>query len=163
MQLEVGLNTRHFEGADRDVAFRTGESAPQSAGFEGGTAVSSSIRFTGRTRWNTFLGVEAEAGALVGYSMSNLAGAYGIAGAHQDFSRLRLGVEVVGGRRWVRYGGGYDSDPSTWIAEPRVRADLWLGSQATIGAAAGATLSDHHVWMAGVYVGVCSSAFGRWR
>jgi hypothetical protein len=162
MHLELGLNTRHFAAADPGVAFRTTET-PDPA-VDGGSALSTSIRFTGRTRFNTFLGAEAEAGTLLGRPGSNLAGAYGVAGAHHDLANLRFGVEMVAGQRWVRYGhDGRKTDPSRWIAEPRVRADLWLGPHATLGGAVGATLSDRAVWMAGIYIGMSSSAWGRWR
>lgn len=162
MHLELGLNTRHFAAADEHVAFRsTGDPDPSLAG---GEALSTSIRFTGATRYSTFLGVEAEVGALIGHSGSNLAGAYAVGGARHDVGRVRLAVEIVGGRRWVRYElDGTKKDPGVWMAEPRLRADLWLGPHATLGAAVGSTLSDRAVWMAGVYVGINSSAFGRWR
>lgn len=164
MSLEFGVNTRHFAaaGPDDQVAFRTtGES---DAAVPDGEALTTSLRFTGRTRWDTFLGVEAEVGALLGHAHSNLAGAYGVGGVRQEFGRVRLGAELVTGRRWVRYDLSHQrNDDSLWIAEPRVRADLWLSPVWTVGAAAGATLSDRPVWMAGLYVGVSSAAFGRWR
>ena len=173
MSFEVGLNTRHFSPATdaKQIAFRESDTVgageagtPSFDGPGGGTAVSTSLRFTGRAPFNTFLGVEGEAGTLLGHHGSNLAGAYGVVGARGELSRIRLAVETVAGRRWVRYGlDGLRSDPATWVVEPRVRADLWLGSQVTLGAAVGATLGDRSVWMAGVYLGFSSSDFNRWR
>ena len=162
MQLEVGFNTRHYAAAyaEQDVAFR-GEQ-PDDPSLEAGNALSMSMRFTGRTRYNTYLGVEAEAGKLVTIDGSNLAGAYGVAGVRNDFGRLRIAAELVAGRRWVRYEEPLPADLATWIAEPRVRGDLWLGSQLTLGAAVGATVGDRSVWMAGVYVGVHAFEFDRW-
>jgi hypothetical protein len=162
VQLEVGVNTRHFSAASaaKGEAFRT--TGETDTSFTGGEAVSSSIRFTERTRWDTFVGIEGEAGALIGYPGSNLAGAYGVGGVRKDVGRLRIAAELVGGRRWVRYANDLSRmDPGAWIAEPRVRGDIWLGSRVTLGGAAGATLGDSSVWMAGVYVGVTSSDFGR--
>ncbi len=164
MQFEIGVNTRHFAapGPDDQIAFRTTDDPD--AAVADGDAVTTSLRFTGKTQWDTFLGVEAEVGALLGYPHSNLAGAYGVGGVRQEFGRVRLGAELVTGRRWIRYDLTHQvTDDSLWIAEPRVRADLWLSPVWTVGAAAGATLSDRPVWMAGLYLGISSSAFGRWR
>jgi hypothetical protein len=162
LQIELGFNTRHFAAADpsaEDVAFRSTEDPDPSLGA--GTALTSSIRFTGKTRYNTFVGVEGETGYLVGYEMSNIAGAYGVAGVRTDVGRLRIGAELVAGRRWVRYEIVGREDDSLLIAEPRVRADLWLSPRWTVGGAAGSTIGDRSVWMAGVYFGLHSSDFDR--
>jgi hypothetical protein len=162
VMFEVGVNTRHFAASDpADVAFRTAD--PQDTSMGDGTALTTSLRFTGRTPYDTFVGVEAETGTLLGYDSSNLAGAYGVGGARIDLRAVRLAVELVTGRRWVRYAMNYaSSDDSDWIFEPRVRGDFWLGQHVTLGGAAGATLSDRAVWMAGIYIGINSSAFGQW-
>jgi opacity protein-like surface antigen len=161
-QLELGFNTRHFAAADpADVAFRsTGQTEPDPSLGEG-TAVTSSLRFTGRARYNTFLGVEAEFGKLVGFDESNVAGAYGVAGGRGDLGAVRLSAELVAGRRWVRYELNGATDPSKLVAEPRIRADLWLSPYWTLGGAVGATLSDRQVWMAGIYIGVHDKAYDR--
>jgi hypothetical protein len=163
LQIELGLNTRHFRAADpaatTDVAFRSTEEPD--AALAAGTAVTSSIRFTGKTAYNTFIGVEGEAGELVGFDKSNIAGAYGLAGVRSDFGRLRIGAELVAGRRWVRYEIKGREDDSVMIAEPRVRADLWLSPRWTFGGAAGATIGDRSVWMAGIYFGLHSNDFDR--
>ncbi|HEY5949104.1 MAG TPA: hypothetical protein VIV40_26610 [Kofleriaceae bacterium] len=161
MQFEFGVNTRHFAADGSNVAFRTTTDPGTADTFDGGTAVTTTFRFTGKTRFNTFLGMEGEQGQLIGYSMSNIAGAYGVVGARGDLGVVRLSAELVAGKRWVRYDGHAETDLSVMIAEPRIRADLWLAPQFTIGAAAGATLSDRAVWMAGVYVGIHAFAFDR--
>lgn len=164
MQLEVGLNTRHFAAtaAQEGVAFRTATGA-STPGLPEGTALTTSLRFTGRTRFNTFLGVEGEVGEMMGRAGSNVAGAYGVAGVRSDLGALRIGAELVAGRRWVRYALDGAEDPTLMIVEPRVRADLWLASQLTLGAAAGATLGERSVWMAGVYVGFHSQPYAGMR
>lgn len=165
MQFEIGINTRHFaaQGPGDQVAFRSTD-PPVAATTPEGEAVTTSMRFTGRTLWDTFLGVEAEAGAMIGHSMSNIAGAYGVGGMRQELGPVRIGAELVAGRRWVRYDLKHQgTDDGAWIAEPRVRADMWLSRRWTLGAAAGATLSERSVWMAGIYLGVNSADFGRWR
>jgi hypothetical protein len=160
-QIEFGVNTRHFAAADpSDVAFRSTEEPDPALGE--GTALTSSFRFTGKTRYNTFLGVEGEAGYLVGHEYSNIAGAYGVAGVRADLSpRLRVAAELVAGRRWVRYRITGPQDDNVLMVEPRVRADLWLSPRVTLGGAAGATVGDRSVWMAGVYIGVHSADFNR--
>jgi hypothetical protein len=164
-QLEFGVNTRHFAAQDpssADVAFRSAEDPDPDAALGEGTAMTSSIRFTGKTRNSTFLGVEGETGYLVGHQYSNIAGAYGVAGVRHDLAtRLQVAAELVGGVRWVRYRLIGSHDDSAMIAEPRVRADLWLSPRVTLGAAAGATIGDRAVWMAGVYIGVHSGDFDR--
>lgn len=161
-QLELGFNTRHFAAADpADVAFRSSEGTDPDPSLGEGTAVTSSLRFTGRTRYNTFVGVEGEFGQLVGFEHSNVGGAYGVVGARGDLGRVRLSAELVGGRRWVRYEVNDRSDPSKMVAEPRLRADLWVSPYWTLGGAVGATLSDRQVWMAGIYIGLHDKAFDR--
>ena len=157
--LEVGINTRQFAAAsegEQQVAFRTtGEIDPE---LESGTAVSTSLRFTGALAYDTFAGVEAEAGHLVGLSGSNLAGAYGVGGARGTLGPVRLSAELVAGRRWVRYSLVHHgpSDDAKWITEPRIRGDLWLSPTVTLGGAVGATLSERPVWIAGIYLGLQS-------
>ena len=161
MQLEVGFNTRHFNAdSDAKTAFRTtGEMDPA---MNASSAVSTSLRFTGAAFTNAFFGFEGEAGALVGHPHSNLAGAYGVGGGRGVLGPVRLSAELVAGRRWVRYSlAGIRTDPAKWIAEPRVRADLWLGSRVTFGGAIGATLDDQMVWIAGIDLGLHSHDYDR--
>jgi hypothetical protein len=161
MQLEVGVNTRHFAAVPGDdIAFRSSTGDTDSS-LPAGEAVTTSIRFTGKARYNTFFGVEGEVGEMIGYSTSNIAGAYGVAGARGELGRLRVAAELVAGRRWVRYEIVGKSDPSVMMMEPRVRADLWLSPRLTLGGAVGATLGDRRVWMAGFYIGLHSADFDR--
>ena len=161
VQLEVGVNTRHYAAAHaaQDVAFRT--SGEPDASLDAGTALSTSLRFTGRGGYNSFIGVEGEAGKMLGFEHSNLAGAYGVAGLRGELGRVRVGAELVAGRRWVRYEVVGKEDHNVMIAEPRVRGDIWLAPQLTVGGAFGATLGDRSVWMAGIYLGIHSLGFDR--
>jgi len=161
MQLEVGFNTRHFAAAHaaEDVAFRSTEEPDPS--LDSGTAVTGSVRFTGRTRYNTFLGVEAETGYLVGIDHSNLGGLYGLFGMRHDLGRLRIAAEIAAGRRWIRYAVAKEFDDSVIMVEPRVRGDLWLTPKLTLGGAVGATIGDRSVWMAGLYLGLHDFEFDR--
>jgi hypothetical protein len=54
-------------------------------------------------------------------------------------------------------------DHDVGVLEPRVRGELWLAPQLTLGAAAGAEISGQHAWMAGIYLGVHSHSYGRAR
>jgi hypothetical protein len=143
-------------------AFRSSVGEPETGQPEG-TAVTTSLRFTGKTRYNTFIGVEAEMGSMLGRAGSNVAGAYGVAGLRNDLGALRLAAELVAGRRWIRYDLDGGTDPTRMVAEPRVRADLWLAPQVTLGGAVGATLGDDAVWMAGIYVGLHSQPYAATR
>ena len=159
IHFEVGLNTRHFTAVegDENVAFR-GEAGDPSA--EAQTAVSIGLRFT---RWlprNLYLGIEGEIGKLDASASSNLAGTYGLFGARGQIGFASLFVEMAAGQRSIRFGDGAEDD-SKLVAEPRVRAEMWLSSRVTLGAALGSTLGARDVWMAGVYVGVHSLVWGK--
>ena len=158
IHFEVGLNTRHFtavEGSD-DVAFR-GEVDPSA---EAQTAVSVGLRFTHWMPRNLYAGLEGEIGKLDASARSNLAGAYGLFGARGQVGFASLFVEMAAGQRSVRFGDGSEAD-SKLVAEPRVRAEMWLSSRVTVGGAIGATLGSRDVWMAGIYLGVHSLVWGK--
>jgi hypothetical protein len=60
------------------------------------------------------------------------------------------------GRRWIRYELGADDVPHD-VLEPRVRAQLFLTPQVTLGGMiGGSVMPDERGWMAGVYVGLYS-------
>jgi hypothetical protein len=154
---EIGLNTRHFAGDPTAVAERT-TTSPEDSSVDG-TAASVSFRFTMRMRWNTYAGGEAEAGAFASRSGSNLAAGYGVIGGRAPFRLGTFGAELATGWRSVR-----DSveapDVSRAVLEPRVRGEIFLSPQITLGGAIGADLTER-AWMAGLYVGVHSHSYGR--
>jgi hypothetical protein len=159
IHFEVGLNTRHFTAIEGDekMVFR-GEAGDPSADAQ--TAVSVGLRFT---RWlprNLYAGLEAEVGKLDASARSNLAGAYALFGARGQVGFASLFVEMAAGQRSLRFGDGSDTQ-SKLVAEPRVRAEMWLSSRVTLGAALGSTLGARDVWMAGLYVGVHSLVWGK--
>jgi hypothetical protein len=158
----VGMNAQRITPAPdpTTVTARTtdGGSAPPSASSN---AVAMSGQFTMSTRDHLYLGGEVEAGRLADPG-SNLAGAYGIMGAEGVSHVGSLGVELATGWRGVRYT--IDSNEvNDAIVQPRVRGQLWVSPQVTLGAAAGATLVGDRGWMAGVYLGVHSSLFGAFH
>ena len=159
----VGMNAQHIATPAPDPTTFTarttdGGSAQPSASSN---AVAMSAQFTMATRDRLYLGGEVEAGRLAEPG-SNLAGAYGILGAEGASHFGSLGVELATGWRGVRYT--IDSNEvNDAIVQPRVRGQLWVSPQVTLGAAAGATLVGDRGWMAGVYLGVHSSLFGTFR
>ncbi|MBA3395412.1 MAG: hypothetical protein H0T89_22380 [Deltaproteobacteria bacterium] len=138
-----------------DVAART-TTEPASASHGAKTLTG---QFTMVTQHLLYGGVEVEAGVLEERG-SNFGGAYGVVGAEQVSRAGAIGVELVGGWRGLRERLGA-TDVNTYVAEPRVRAQLRLGPQLMLGAVAGATVGERGSWMAGLTLGFHSHAFGR--
>jgi len=161
VHFEIGLNTRHLgasETPDGNVALRSISEVDDQT--PSGNGVTVSLRFTKWMKWQTFTGVEAETGTLTTRN-SNFAGAYGLFGTRHELGRISLFVEAAAGKRWVRYDL-MEKNRTSWIVEPRVRAETWLSDRFTLGGAIGSTITgDVRVWMAGVYVGVHSLEFGK--
>lgn len=65
--------------------------------------------------------------------------------------------QLAAGWRGIRPGFG-ERDEDTWVAEPRVRGQLWLSPQVTFGATLGTSLAER-AWMAGIAFGFHSHAF----
>lgn len=161
-RFETAVNARHVAAVHPDrpdaVGRARGEISTPEANETGGNGVSVAARFTMRTRWHTYLGVEAEAGALAREG-SNIAGGYGVAGTRRPFGFGALSAEVAAGWRGVRDALG-EPDRSDYILEPRIRGEMWLGRQVSLGATAGAEVGTQGGWVAGVYVGIHSQDFG---
>jgi len=96
----------------------------------------------------------------------------GIIGVRGGAGPGTLGVEFAGGLRVASYGvhsSYHDCETSgavtalEGVAEARARGELWLGPWITAGAVIGASVIERSAWMAGVYVGVHSRAFGGGR
>jgi hypothetical protein len=116
-------------------------------------AITASLQFTMNVR-GIYLGGEAETGKLEADG-SNFAGAYGIAGIEHNNRFGVVGAELAAGWRGLRFSYG-DDDHNSMLIEPRVRAQMWIGDQFTLGAAAGAVVGGHGDWMAGIFLGVHS-------
>jgi hypothetical protein len=155
-RLDVGFNSHHYAADPTTVATR--DTMPESEPEIDGTAAAVAFRFTMRTRWNTYTGAEVEAGTFT-HPGSNFAGAYGVFGGKAPLSlRANISAELAAGWRGMRNSVDVP-DHSVGILEPRVRGELWLSPQVTLGAAIGAELSAQHPWMAGLYVGFHSHSF----
>jgi hypothetical protein len=161
-QFEAGLNTRHYVPPAPEAAFRAQEgtsstSTGESGGAAGGSAATTgAFRFTMSTPLGSYLGGEAEFGTL-GTPGTNVAGGYGVLGLRRGNTFATASLEIAAGWRSIRYGLD-KPDVDKLIAEPRLRGDLWLNPQISLGLAVGATLGER-VWMAGIYLGFHSHDF----
>jgi hypothetical protein len=170
-RLEVGMQTRRFavpmQPTKPGYLYKAAKPAAETelpdgaAPTQGMSGVSAGIQFTMAAGQHMYMGGEVETGRLMEYG-SNLAGAYGVAGVRHGNRFGSLAVEMVAGWRSVRYMLN-DQEHGAAVLEPRVRGQLWLSEQFALGAAAGATLGDESSWMAGIYLGVHSHAFGSGR
>jgi hypothetical protein len=155
-RLLVGANTRDLAGSPASVALRQASPTQEAVPLGAYTA---SVHFTMKLRRFLYGGMEVEAGQLDTRG-SNFGGAYGVLGAEHATRLFSIGVEVASGWRGLRYRSGAD-DLHAYIAEPRVRGQLRIGEQLSLGAMAGATLGERGSWMGGIYLGVHSAAFGE--
>lgn len=160
VHFEIGLNTRHLGASESDSNVALRSLTEVDDGTPSGNGVTVSLRFTKWMKWQTFTGIEAETGTLTTPN-SNFAGAYGLFGTRHELGRIALFVEAAAGKRWVRYEL-MEKDRTTWMVEPRVRAETWLNDRFTFGGAIGSTITgDVRVWLAGLYIGVHSLEFGK--
>lgn len=160
-RLQLGGNARRMSSSaparPAGVARSTLPTEPASAPAT--SAVTGSLQFTMRYLRHAYLGGEIEAGSLE-RTGSYFGGAYGVAGAEALSSRGSVSVELGAGRRWLRYELGADDVPET-VLEPRVRGQLSLTPQITLGGVIGASaMPGEHGWMAGLYFGMYSTAIG---
>lgn len=159
-RLQLGASSRHFASPPSDPVALRATGSPDAAGAPA-AAATGTAQFTMTTRYHAYLGGELEAGAFLDRSGSNVAGAYGVAGAEHGSRFGSLAIEVAAGWRGLRYGLGEDTI-NQMIVEPRLRGQLWISPLLTLGAAAGTTLGDN-AWMAGLYLGVHSNLFDAWK
>ena len=162
-RFHAGPNTRAVSVAPTDDGSPRGNTAsrgvipPEAAPHVSATSVS--MQFTMAMPYWIYTGVEAETGRL-STAGSNFAGAYAIVGLHQELPLGGLGAELAAGWQGIRYERGGDQHDSL-VLEPRLRAQLWIAEQWTLGASVGARLGHEREgdWMAGAYLGVHSQRF----
>ncbi|MBP8808278.1 MAG: hypothetical protein KBG48_09720 [Kofleriaceae bacterium] len=137
---------------------RSASPAP-SSGEQHLSANSVALQFTMATAYGFYAGAEAETGRL-GQPGSNLAVASAIVGVDQDLGFGSVGAELAVGWQSVRYDRG-DQEHGAMVGEPRIRGQVWIAEQWTLGAAVGTRLSRERSdeWMAGAYLGVHSHRF----
>jgi hypothetical protein len=123
------------------------------------SANSIALQFTMATAYPLYTGIEAETGRL-SLPGSNLAAAYAVVGLEQRLGFGAVGAELAAGWQGVRYNSG-DEDHDTLVAEPRLRGQVWIAEQWTLGATFGARIAGGQKddWMGGAYLGVHSHRF----
>jgi hypothetical protein len=166
-RLQLGMNSRHLAVTPPEkpvggyVARSTTEPDPETTPSDvASSAITGSVQFTMQAYRFLYLGGEVEAGRLANHEGSNFGALYGVAGAETSGRYGSLSVEMIAGRRWLRYELGAE-DEGSFALEPRLRGQLWLSPQVTLGGLVGANAAPGaNGWMAGVYFGVYSNLFG---
>lgn len=155
---DASIITRHYAApADTQTAFRTVGPLPEAQQGES-TALTGDFRFGMLDAHKLFAAGEVEFGRLTNHG-SNVAGGYAVVGLRAPVGPTLLTAELAAGVRSIRYD--LDApDVTKFIVEPRVRAEIWLDSQFTLGVALGTTIDDRSVWMAGIQLGVHSHEYG---
>jgi hypothetical protein len=177
VRFNVGVSERHLSnpppvtanpygvGGSGNVERTTSPTSGTTEGQDSPTnATVGEAQFTLALRYHLYLGGGVETGTL-GRSGSSIAAVYGIGGVETTNRIGSLAAEVAYGWQTMR-ADVYSSDVDGHIFEPRVRGELWLSPQFTLGAIVGATpgsSSDgNNAWSAGVYLGVHSNLFDIW-
>lgn len=163
-RLQLGMNSRHLAVPEPRVPVggtlaRTITEPTPTSGTVSNSAVTGSLQFTMQYFRGLYLGGEVEAGQLEREG-SNFGALYGVAGAETSSHWGSLSVEMIAGRRWLRYELGAE-DVAQFALEPRLRGQMWLTPQVTLGGVVGANAAPgENGWMAGLYFGVYSNIFG---
>ncbi len=123
------------------------------------SAGSIAMQFTMATAYPLYTGIELETGRL-DLPHSNFAAAYAVVGLDQTLGFGSIGAELATGWQSLRYHSG-DLEHESLVAEPRLRGQLWIAEQWTLGATFGVRMAGEHDddWMAGAYLGVHSHRF----
>jgi hypothetical protein len=166
-RMQLGMNSRHLAVVvpEKPVGgylerTTTDPNPPPSSKDVASSAITGSVQFTMQAFRGFYLGGEVEAGRLADHEGSNFGALYGVAGAETTSRWGSLSVEMIAGRRWLRYELG-DEDVGSFALEPRIRGQMWLSPQVTLGGLVGANAAPGaNGWMAGVYFGVYSNLFG---
>jgi hypothetical protein len=160
-RLQLGFNTRSVatdvprpEPAGGVIARTTGQPEGTTERFAA-RGVTGNAQFTMGYRHGLYAGAEVEAGPM-SREGAYFGGAYGVVGADTSSTRGSLSVELIAGRRWLRTELGAD-DIASVAVEPRVRGQLLVSPQVTVGAVIGANaVPGEQGWMAGIYIGLFS-------
>lgn len=186
----LGAQTGHIAHGSEQFAYRTIMSPTTDAPSD--TAMTTALRLGIGLRRGFYAGVEGELGGLTSVASASpemmstgtfgaptlvqqrglVMGAVGVAGFRGSAGRATFALEGAGGVRHVRYN--FEStyhhciDTSTIavsraIVEARARGELWLNPWITAGATLGSNVLDRGDWVAGVFLGVHSRAFGGAR
>lgn len=156
-RLLLGPTARDLTGSD-DAQIAVRQASPSEAAAAAQTAYTLAAQFTMATQYGAYGGVELETGRMAERG-SNFAGGYGVIGAEHAWTSATVAVELATGWRGLRAAHGVD-DVNNIVTEPRLRGQLRIAPQLTLGGVAGATIGERGSWMTGVYLGFHSRAFG---
>jgi hypothetical protein len=174
VRFNAGISERHLATAPpvtpspadstnlpRNVARSTDPTTSiESSDASPSNATVGAAEFTLALRYHAYAGGGLETGTL-GRPGSSIAAIYGVVGAESTNSIGALAVELAAGWQTMR-ADVYSKDFDSRILEPRVRGELWLSSQFTLGASVGGMPGGDSGWVAGVYVGVHSNVWDVW-
>lgn len=162
-------------------AFRRMPSAVASGGAD--MDVGSVFRLSGELRHHIYLGAEGELGGQAAFAPADptvmpgmwsqrhgvMYGAAAIVGVRVSTGRAVLSPELAVGGRGVIYPFNvrdsgvtheHDLELGRLVIEPRVRGEVWLSPYVSGGLTVGANTVARGDWMAGVFLGLHTRAFG---
>jgi hypothetical protein len=123
---------------------------------ERSAAASIDLQFTTRFGQQLYVGAEGEAGKA-STGDADIGGAYAIVGIERAAKVGSVGAELATGWRGLRIP---NSDAiNRFLVEPRVRGQIWIAEQWSLGGTIGAGFGNSFEWMAGVFLGLHSNAF----
>jgi len=163
------------------MPYRTG----LTSGRGGDWTLESVFRVTAELRHSIYIGAEGEVGGLVSAAPAAIDiaagtpeltqqhgvvyGAAAVGGVRTLIGPAVLSVELAVGGRGVAHSfaasvmgqrHSYDLSSAELVVEPRVRAEVWLSPFASTGVTVGANTIELGDWMAGLYLGLHTRAFG---
>jgi len=134
-----------------------GEPEPTAARpSERSAAASIDLQFTTRFGHQLYVGAEGEAGKASADD-ADIGGAYAIVGIERASKVGSVGAELATGWRGLRIPN--DHTINRFLLEPRVRGQIWIAEQWSLGGTVGAGFGNSTEWMAGVFLGLHSNAF----
>lgn len=176
--------------ADQSFSYRV--VMPGGTSTPADVAMTSTMRIGFGLTHGLYTGIEGELGGLVSPGQAStqmmdtgsygspqisqgaglVAGGYAIAGLAGATRHATFALEVAGGARTVRYA--FDSTfnacnqtshigVTRGLLEARARAELWLNPWISAGATLGSSVIEHGDWLAGLYFGFHTRAFGGGR
>lgn len=123
---------------------------------ERSAAASIDLQFTTRFAHQIYVGVEGEAGKASADD-ADIGGAYAIVGVERAAKVGSVGAELATGWRGLRVPNS--ETINRFLLEPRVRGQIWIAEQWSLGGTVGAGFGNSIEWMAGVFLGLHSNAF----
>jgi hypothetical protein len=169
--VEVGLNFRHFAPAGATaVAARSTTPTMTTPAAGSDQALTFDERVGVAITHHLYTALDVELGNFESSDdshddrRSSVIAALGQIGLRQGIGIGAIAAEIGGGGMAYSYSTDRASMRGEYLAEVRGRAHIWLGPSLSIGGMAGKSLLRKDEWVAGVYFGFHSYAYGgdRW-